>query len=658
MARILLVDDNRDSRFAVVETLRKLTDYVIDEVDSGPATLDRVRTEDYDLVLLDVQMPGMDGYEVCRRLRADERTRRLPVLFLTATHYHVESRLKGLDVGADDFIMQPVSNQELVARIKSVLRVKALADEIRQHNTELESRIQERTVDVEKLAHQLRAERDTLRETFDVFEEGLCLFGAAGTLDVANATGRRLYDGGLQADLDQLARDAAENAASCERGVTVAGRVYVAKAYPVSGRRAVLYVRDITEQRDSEVRRLQAEKLASIGMLAAGVAHEINNPAAFVLANIEALSGQMRLIDDKLKDLPAGMAARLGLSDVLFEASAILQESKEGMARIHRIVRDLSSFSHADDDSTAPINVNSAVESALTMLRNELKYRARLERDLRASKAVKANSARLGQVFLNLIINAAQALGETGSKTNVVAVRSFDLGGFVVVEVEDNGPGIPPEVLPYIFDSFFTTKPRGVGTGLGLPISQGIVRALGGELTVESTVGKGAKFSVTLPATAAVSEPIAVPPPVRSQNYVRRRLLAVDDEALLLKAYRRMLADSHDVVTALGGTEALRTLERDAQFDVILCDLQMPEMSGMDLNAAVRSQYPNLADRFIFVTGGAFSSDAKRFLEEPGASIIHKPFRIDELLALIDIKAQSGRDTRAAPSEDPHAVHV
>ncbi len=194
MARILLVDDNQDSRFAVVETLRKLTDHAIEEVDSGPATLERVRRSDYDLVLLDVQMPGMDGFEVCRRLRADDRTRRLPVLFLTATHYQVESRLKGLEVGADDFIVQPISNQELVARIKSVLRVKALADEIRQHNTELESKVRQRTVDVEKLANQLRAERDILRETFDVFDEGLSLVGPSGALEVVNATGRRLYD--------------------------------------------------------------------------------------------------------------------------------------------------------------------------------------------------------------------------------------------------------------------------------------------------------------------------------------------------------------------------------------------------------------------------------------------------------------------------------
>ncbi len=636
MARILLVDDNQDSRFAVIETLRKLTEHSIEEVDSGPAMLDRVRRSDYDLVLLDVQMPGMDGFEVCRRLRADDRTRRLPVLFLTATHYQVESRLKGLEVGADDFIVQPISNQELVARIKSVLRVKALADEIRQHNTELESKVRQRTVDVQKLANQLRAERDLLRETFDVFQEGLSLVGPSGALEVVNAVGRRLYETPARAELDALAREAVERATTCERSLVEAARTYAARAYPLAGGRAVVLVRDVTEERDREVRRLQAEKLASIGMLAAGVAHEINNPAAFVLANIESLRGQLRLIEEKVKELP-GAAEDMGeVSSAMFEANAMLQESKEGMVRIHHIVRDLRSFSHVDDDSTAPINVNAAVESALTMLRNELKYRARVERDFRATSSVRANPARLGQVFLNLIMNAAQALEEGGVKRNLVTVSSFDEGPSVVVQVQDNGPGIPRDVLPRIFDSFFTTKPRGVGTGLGLPISQGIVRSLGGEISVDSRPNAGATFRVRLPAIAAPVVAVPAEPSAPILGYPRRRILAIDDEALLLKAYRRMLGDVHDVETAVGAQEALRVLAADRGVDVLLCDLQMPDVSGAELYATVTLRYPELASRFIFVTGGAFSSDAKRFLEESTCSLINKPFRVEELLAMIE----------------------
>jgi signal transduction histidine kinase/CheY-like chemotaxis protein len=490
----------------------------------------------------------------------------------------------------------------------------------------------------------VRSERDVLRETFDTFAEGLCVVGLNGVLEVANAHGGRLWATALRPELAAAARQTIEGGAATDRALTLDGRAYAVRAYPISDRRAVLSLRDTTDEREDEVRRLQAEKLASIGMLAAGVAHEINNPAAFVLANIEALTGHLRLLQEKVRELPEAVVAGLGLPDVLFEATAILQESKEGMARIHRIVRDLGSFSHVDDDGAATLDVNGAVESALTMLRNEVKYRARIDRDMRAKQSVRANQARLGQVFLNIILNAAQALDEAQAKRNVISVRTFDEGEFVVVEIEDNGPGIPSEVVPRIFDSFFTTKPRGIGTGLGLPISLGIVRALGGQLTVDSRPGEGATFRVRLPAAepvpTTVTPPSEITPPPR--EYPRRRVLAVDDEALLLKAYRRMLGDYHVVETSLGGVEALRALEQDAGYDVILCDLQMPEMSGMGLHEAVRARWPGLAERFVFVTGGAFSPDAKRFLEESVCAVIQKPFRVEDLLALIERKAREG----------------
>jgi signal transduction histidine kinase/ActR/RegA family two-component response regulator len=491
---------------------------------------------------------------------------------------------------------------------------------------------------------QVRSERDILRETFDTFAEGLCVVGEGGALDVSNAAGGRLYATALRDELVSIARETIAARASLDRTLSLEGRTYALRAYPISGNRAVLSLRDTTNEREDEVRRLQAEKLASIGMLAAGVAHEINNPTAFVLANIEALTGHLRLLQEKVRELPEPVIAGLGLPDVLFEATAILQESKEGMARIHRIVRDLGSFSHVDDDGTTTLDVNTAVESALTMLRNEIKYRARIERDLRATQAVRANQARLGQVFLNIILNAAQALDEAAAKRNVVRVRSFDEAEFVVVEIEDNGPGIPTEVVPRIFDSFFTTKPRGIGTGLGLPISLGIIRTLGGELSVDSRPGEGATFRVRLPAAPAVPSTVTPPSDITPapREFAKRRVLAVDDEPLLLKAYRRMLSDVHDVETAMGGVEGLRALERDAAYDVILCDLQMPEMSGMGFHEAVRQRWPALADRFVFVTGGAFSPDAKRFLEDTVCAVIQKPFRVEDLLALIDRKARDG----------------
>ena len=504
------------------------------------------------------------------------------------------------------------------------------------------------------LASRPSSSGDLLRETFDVFEDGVCLLARNGSLKVANAIGERLFDSSLKRELQDVASEATRRAATADRSLTLDGRAFAARAYPLSERGVVLYIRDATDEREREIGRLQSEKMASIGMLAAGVAHEINNPAAFVLANIEALTGHMRLIEDKLRELPNADTAHAALSNLLFEASAVLQESKEGMARIQRIVRDLGSFSHADEDVNVPISVNTAVESALTMLRNELKYRARVEQDLRASRPVLASAPRLGQVFLNLISNAVQALEEANVKRNLVRVRSFDEGEYVVVEVSDNGPGIAPEAAPRIFESFFTTKPRGMGTGLGLPISLGIVRSLGGEIIVDNRPGEGATFRVRIPATVAAPAARTPLPEVTPSRFTRRRILAVDDEALLLKAYRRMLCDAHELTTALGGHEALKLLENDARFDVVLCDLQMPEMSGMELHAAVMERNPALANRFVFVTGGAFSGDARRFLEEAVPAVIQKPFNVDDLLRLVDtIGSGGGKRVKVSAPKPP-----
>jgi len=671
MACILVVVDDSENRAAVRDAIKSLSTHKLVEESDGVAALDLAEKGGVDLVLARTDIQGIDGFELCRRIHSNDKTAAIPVVLLATAQNPVENRLRGLDLGAADFIVQPIEPLELLARVGSVLRSKALADEVRRHNIELAGKVVERTRQLEELAGELRAERDALRDTFNVIEDGLLLLDASGHVQVENnalrrmrgepdaarlAVGESLFSGGLvesgadptmRETLAVLARDAAAKNATQDRTFSLHGRQFQARAYPAAGRRVLLYVRDVTEDRDREVRRLQSEKLASIGMLAAGVAHEINNPASFVLANLEALAELLQSSDSKISDSkpndikpkPDGkVVRRLGFSDILFEAMNIVHESKEGMARIHRIVRDLHSFSRVDEDATLLTDVNAAVDSSLTMLRSELRYRAQVERDLRATRRVRASAARLGQVFLNLLMNAAHALAAGNPKRNRLYVRSYDDGDRVVIEVEDNGPGIPPEVMPRIFESFFTTKPPGLGTGLGLPISRDIVTSAGGELTAESVPGRGALFRVRLPAggMGLVGPPKTLPTHKAVQ---RRRLLAVDDEALLLKAYRRMLMSHHDVETMLGAKEALRLFGQDRAFDAVLCDLQMPEMSGSELYETVRQRWPELAQRFIFITGGACSPEARRFLESPGLACIHKPFQVAELLELIESQA-------------------
>ena len=261
----------------------------------------------------------------------------------------------------------------------------------------------------------LPSDVDDLSGVLDLIDDGLYLLDAAGRVQVENAAGRGLrasalvdsavgayfMDGdagepfmSLDEALTHVAAQAGAKGTPITTSLVYAGRQFELRARAADGGRVLVSVRDVTAGRDDEVRRLQSEKLAAIGMLAAGVAHEINNPASFVLANTEALTGLLRMIDEKLRNDPVG-ARRLGLRDLLFEATAIVHESKEGMARIHRIVRDLHAFSRVEDDQRAAIDVNAAIESALRMLRNELRYRAQVERQLDAQRPVRCSSARI-----------------------------------------------------------------------------------------------------------------------------------------------------------------------------------------------------------------------------------------------------------------------
>jgi signal transduction histidine kinase len=662
MARLMLVIDDARIRSGIRSVLRGSHE-LIDMVD-GAAALRMVAEKAVDLLLVHTAFADMDAFDLCRRVRAHTDRDSLPVVLVSSPEEQVENRLRALEVGASDFMVLPLDAADGAARLSAILRSRGLSDAGCRTGESAMSDA-ERTRQLEEVAAELRTERDALREAFSLLEGGLVLLDGAGRIQLENAALRPLLGEtvnqtascehladetsapeSIRESLASLAREAIQAQETRERALSAHGRQLEARAYPAAGGRALLCVRDMTQTRDREVRLLQSEKLASIGMLAAGVAHEINNPASFVLANIEALASLLRLLDNRLGGDPRA-ARKLGLADALFEAMTIVQESKEGMARIHRIVRDLHSFSRVDDDIRSPTDVNIAVESSLSMLRSELRYRATVERDLRASQRVSGSAARLGQVFLNLIVNAAHALAEGNPKRNRLVVRSYDQGPEVIVEVEDNGPGIPAEIRSRIFDSFFTTKPPGVGTGLGLPISRDIVRSAGGELTVESEAGRGALFRVRLPAATSVPTQKTKTPTLRAAR-ARRRILAIDDEALLLKAYRRMLIGYHDVETTLGAREALRIFGEDREFDVVLCDLQMPDMSGSELYFSVKQRWPDLADRFIFITGGAFSSEARRFLEESMVACIPKPFHVRDLLELIEARSVAPESASAA----------
>jgi len=280
---------------------------------------------------------------------------------------------------------------------------------------------------------------------------------------------------------------------------------------------------------------------------------------------------------------------------------------------------------------------------SINMTMNEIRHRARLVKDLRPVPGVRGTETRLGQVFINLLVNAAQAIASGNTADNEIRVSTAtDSRGCAVVRVTDTGPGIAPDVLARIFEPFFTTKPTGVGLGLGLFVCHGIVKGLGGTLTAESPPGAGATFTVTLPPSAMAVE-IQAPAAAPVATARRVRVLAVDDEPHVLRSIQRALG-GHDVTVAECGRDALTRLESDAGFDVILCDLMMDDMTGMDLHARLRARSAELAGRIVFMTGGVFTDGARDFLAGVSNVCIEKPFDVVALRAMI-----AARGAPAAP---------
>ncbi len=380
------------------------------------------------------------------------------------------------------------------------------------------------------------------------------------------------------------------------------------------------------ERRKMQDQLMIADRMASMGTLAAGLAHEINNPLACVMANLDLAT---RDIFDR--------AENLGLTAEFSEVRDELNDAREASERIRNIVRDLKIFSRAEEDKTGPVDVQRVMEASLRMAWNEIRHRARLVKTFGKTPPVEASESRLGQVFLNLVINAAQAIVEGSADSNEIRIStSTDPGGDVVIEISDTGPGMPPVVLDQLFTPFFTTKPLGVGTGLGLSICHRIVTGFGGSIDVKSELGKGSTFRIMLPAARAATGSTA--PRVALDLVARRRgrILVVDDEPAIGKAVQRILAAEHEVVTIGSPADALKRIGDGEQFDVILCDLMMPQMTGMELHDHLSRVAGEQANRMIFLTGGAFTIRARTFLDKVPNQRIEKPFDALHLRALIN----------------------
>jgi PAS domain S-box-containing protein len=401
----------------------------------------------------------------------------------------------------------------------------------------------------------------------------------------------------------------------------------------------VASARDVTERKRMRAKLLVSDRMASLGTLAAGIAHEINNPLAYVTGNLEAMAETLEACEH-----PPTPADRDQLATAISDA-------RDGAERVRKIVQGLRSFSRSEEERRVPLALPGVIEAAIRLTSNEVRHRAQLVQELGATPLVIADDGRLTQVFINLLVNAAHAIPEGRSDANRITVRTrTDDQGRAVIEVEDTGKGILPELQARVFDPFFTTKDVGEGTGLGLSICHGIVSGLGGQISIETPALGGSKPASGSGAVGGTVVRVVLPPAVQpvatatvldspvicaTNGHRRHRVMLVDDEPMVVHTMERLLRRDYDVTVALCGQEAIDHIAGGARFDAIVSDVMMPNMTGIELIEQLQRVAPEQAQRLIFLSGGAFTAETRERLAELGAPQLEKPVTAKELRACV-----------------------
>ncbi|MBX7080483.1 MAG: PAS domain S-box protein [Nannocystaceae bacterium] len=440
--------------------------------------------------------------------------------------------------------------------------------------------------------------------------------------DEAEVTGRHPWDFVHPDDLGQLGEDAAPARAEVRvvrsDGTLRLVELRLAGSISFEGAPAVILLgRDRTEQVLASEQLRRADKLAALGALAAGVAHEINNPLTYLIGRVQELTELLPPAD----------------------AGALAREALEGAQRIKAIADELRGFSRGEDPSApALVELERAVTSASNLVANQIRHRAQLQRVHEPGLCARMREGPAVQVLVNLLANAAQALPEQGDASHTIAVHSRAVGDdTVAIEVRDSGTGMTPEQIARMFEPFYTTKPAGKGSGLGLAISRQLVEDAGGRITVQSAPGRGTTVTVELPRAhldAVVAAPARAPTGPRAAADAPARVLVVDDELIVAKVLVRMLR-GHEVELAHDGGTALARLLRAPAIDLVLCDVMMPGMGGFELYRAAVAQAPALKDRFVFMTGGTFTPDAVEALAQCRCPLLEKPFDTEKVRATV-----------------------
>jgi signal transduction histidine kinase/DNA-binding NarL/FixJ family response regulator len=625
MARILAIDDKPDNLLVLKAVLKNyLPDCILITALSGREGLKKIDEELPDVIISDIKMPGMDGFEVCRILKSDPKANHIPIVMLTAVHTDSKSKSLGLEAGADAFLTKPIEENELVAQIKAMLRIKKSEDLLRQEKASLASQVRKRTKEL-KCLYNISNITGNREMAFDLIVQDIVNVIPPAMQYSEIACARIVLD---QQEFKTENFKITNWVQKCDI-ILHENKLGVVEVYyleekngnedpfldeehrligEIADRLRKLVVQKIdAEEKIKTGNKLQhAQKMEAIGTLAGGIAHDFNNILGAIIGYAEIAR------DDSPKE-----------SSVVEDLDKVLEASDRAVG----LVRQILAFSRQDETEHILLHPSAIVKKTVSMLRPTLPTTIEITQDFDPETGfIFADPTQIHQILMNLCTNAFHAMEKTGGRLDIsikeIDLRDGDLshepdviaGTFIQLSVCDSGPGITPEIKNKIFDPYFTTKKIGKGTGLGLSIIHGIIKSYGGFITLSSELGKGTVFHVFIPVVN--EEDLPAKEAIKQIPIGIEKILFIDDEEILADLGKNMLERlGYHVTVRKSSLEALETFQNQPdQFDVVITDQTMPGMTGVDLARRMLQIRPDIP--IILCTGysSIISEEKAKFL--------------------------------------------